>query len=96
MLASLTLAYFFGLLIGTYRKERPKRAKLFTVLSVCVSLSFLLFFKYYNFFAQNFSRLPMVSLPTIAGLALPIGSASPAIVGKLTIGRREKFCAKKL
>ena len=73
MLASLTLAYFFGLLIGTYRKERPKRAKLFTVLSVCVSLSFLLFFKYYNFFAQNFSRLPTVTLPTIAGLALPIG-----------------------
>ena len=73
MLASLTLAYFFGLLIGAYRKERPKRAKLFTVLSVCVSLSFLLFFKYYNFFAFNLSRLPTVTLPTIAGLALPIG-----------------------
>ncbi len=73
MLASVTLAYFFGLVIGEYRVEKPRRAKLFTVLSVCVSLSFLLFFKYYNFFAQNLSRLPVVTIPTIAGLALPIG-----------------------
>ncbi len=73
MLLSLTLAYFFGLLIGAYREERPRRAKVLTGLSVCVSLSFLLFFKYYNFFALNLSRLPVVNVPTIAGLALPIG-----------------------
>ena len=73
MLASITLAFFFGLVIGEYREEKPRAAKLFTVLSVCVSLSFLLFFKYYNFFAQNISRLPVVSIPTVAGLALPIG-----------------------
>ena len=73
MLASITFAYLFGLAIGKYSAERPRRAKVFTVLSVCVSLSFLLFFKYYNFFAQNLSRLPYVNLPTIAGLALPIG-----------------------
>jgi len=73
MLLSITLAYLFGLLIGEYRKENPRRAKLFTVLSVCISLSFLLFFKYYNFFALNLSRVPMVNIPTIAGLALPIG-----------------------
>ncbi|MBQ7391752.1 MAG: MBOAT family protein, partial [Clostridia bacterium] len=73
MLVSLTLAYLFGLVIGEYREEKPRRAKIFTALSVCVSLSFLLFFKYYNFFAQNLSRLPTINLPTIAGLALPIG-----------------------
>ena len=73
MLASITLAFFFGLIIGEYRKEKPRVAKLFTILSVSVSLSFLLFFKYYNFFAQNLSRLPVVSIPTVAGLALPIG-----------------------
>jgi len=73
MLASITLAYLFGLLIGMYRDEKPHRAKIFTALSVCVSLSFLLFFKYYNFFAFNLSRVPMVEIPTIAGLALPIG-----------------------
>ena len=73
MLLSITLAYLFGLCIGEYRKEKPRCAKALTVLSVCVSLSFLLFFKYYNFFALNLSRLPMVRLPTVAGLALPIG-----------------------
>ena len=73
MLLSITLAYFFGLLIGEYRKENPRRAKLFTVLSVCVSISFLFFFKYYNFFAENLSRLPHITVPTIASLALPIG-----------------------
>ena len=73
MLVSLTLAYFFGLCIGEYRGENPRRAKMITVLSVCVSLSFLFFFKYYNFFASNLSRLPMVNLPPIARLALPIG-----------------------
>ena len=73
MLLSVTLAYFFGLLIGAYREESPRRAKIFTALSVCISLSFLLFFKYYNFFAHNLSRLPSVNIPTIVGLALPIG-----------------------
>ena len=46
MLVSLTIAYFFGLVIGEYRKENPRRAKLFAALSVCISLSFLFFFKY--------------------------------------------------
>ena len=73
MIASLTLAYLFGLGIGKSRAEHPRRAKALTTLSVCVSLSFLFFFKYYNFFALNLSRLPMVNIPTIAGLVLPIG-----------------------
>ena len=73
MLASLSLAYLFGMGIGKWRQERPRRAKALTTLSVCVSLSFLFFFKYYNFFAANLSRLPVVNVPTIAGLALPIG-----------------------
>ena len=73
MIASLTLAYLFGLGIGKSRAEHPRRAKALTTLSVCVSLSFLFFFKYYNFFAVNLSRLPMVNIPTAPGLALPIG-----------------------
>ena len=73
MLASLSLAYLFGMGLGKWRQEKPRRAKALTTLSVCVSLSFLFFFKYYNFFAANLSRLPVVNVPTIAGLALPIG-----------------------
>ena len=73
MLVSITLAYLFGLIIGECRENCPRRAKIFTALSVCVSLSFLFFFKYYNFFALNLSRFPIVNLPAIERLALPIG-----------------------
>ncbi|MBQ9807053.1 MAG: MBOAT family protein [Clostridia bacterium] len=73
MLLSLTLAFALGFPIAKYRESAPARAKGFAALSVCVSLSFLLFFKYYNFFAENLSRLPLVRIPTLAGLVLPIG-----------------------
>ncbi len=67
MLTSLTFAYLFGFLIGRERKRAPRRAKGYLVISVLISLSFLFFFKYYNFFADVFR------LPTIDGLRLPIG-----------------------
>ena len=73
MLLSLTLAYLFGLAIGSQKRTKPNCAKALTVLSVCISLSFLFFFKYYNFFARNLSRLPIIDLPDIASLTLPIG-----------------------
>ena len=73
MLFSILSAYAFGFLIEKNKASFPKRARSFTVLSVSVSLSLLLFFKYYNFFAENLSRLPMLRIPTIEGLRLPIG-----------------------
>ena len=73
MLLSLTLAYLFGIFIGKNRTAHPRCAKAITTISVCVSLSFLFFFKYYNFFAVNLSRLPYLHVPTVASLALPIG-----------------------
>ena len=73
MLLSLTLAYLFGIFIGKNRTAHPRCAKAITTISVCVSLSFLFFFKYYNFFAVNLSRLPWITVPTIASLVLPIG-----------------------
>ncbi len=73
MLASITSAYGFGFLIEKYRETTPRYARWAMLGSVAVSLSFLLFFKYYNFFAENLSRIPFVSIPVIARLALPIG-----------------------
>ena len=73
MLASITLAYLFGFLIAKYRIQAPKYARLAMIASVATNLSFLFFFKYYNFFAQNLSRLPRLQLPQIVGLVLPIG-----------------------
>ncbi len=73
MLASLTLAYFLGRPIGAWRERDRLRARFYMLLSVGCSLLFLFFFKYYNFFAANLSRIPGVILPQLDGLRLPIG-----------------------
>ncbi len=73
MLLSLTAAYFFGFPIARRRVTEKRSARAMTVLSVALTLSFLFFFKYYNFFAVNLSRLPFLELPPIDGLRLPIG-----------------------
>lgn len=73
MLASLTAAFLFGLRIEKYRQSSPKKARRAYLSSIVVTLSFLLFFKYYNFFAESVSFLPGVTVTPIEGLALPIG-----------------------
>ena len=68
MVISILCGYGFGLLIDRYRGT--KWAKPLTVISVAISLSFLLYFKYADFFIKNFSfGLPVKLL----NLALPIG-----------------------
>ena len=68
MVISILCGYVFGLLIDRYRGT--KWAKPLTVISVAISLSFLLYFKYADFFIKNFSfGLPVKLL----NLALPIG-----------------------
>lgn len=73
MLFSIASAFFFGIWIGKYRKTAPNRAKKLLIASLAVSLSLLFFFKYYNFFAGNLSRILGVALPEFSGLRLPIG-----------------------
>ena len=73
MVISITTAYLFGFLIEKYRTSAPKRAKSAMIASLVINLSFLFFFKYYNFFAANLSLLPFVTIPVIEGLELPIG-----------------------
>lgn len=70
MAVSILSAYLFGLAIEHRRGSRA--AKYLTVISVCVSLSFLLIFKYADFIAENLNLLPFVNLP-LPGLSLPIG-----------------------
>ena len=67
MLVSIISAYLFGFLIEKNRDTNQKKAKVFLILSLAVNLSFLLFFKYYNFFADN------VGFSRIDGLTLPVG-----------------------
>ena len=62
MLASILSGYGFGLLQERYRGQ--KGAKLFCGLSVAVSLSFLLYFKYADFFPCCTSPCPLASAST--------------------------------
>ena len=73
MVVSITTAFLFGFPISCYRQTNPQKARLYTAASVAVNLSFLFFFKYYHFFAENLSRLPFITIPDIKGLTLPIG-----------------------
>ena len=70
MLASILSGYGFGLLQGRYRGQ--KGAKLVCGLSVAVSLSFLLYFKYADFFLENFNAATGLGVPLLR-IALPIG-----------------------
>ena len=67
MLASIVIAYVFGFFIEKFRNSNKRLAKLFLTVSITGNLSFLLFFKYYNFFAEN------IGFSTIEGLTLPVG-----------------------
>ena len=70
MLASILSGYGFGLLQERYRGQ--KGAKLVCGLSVAVSLSFRLYFKYADFFLENFNAATGLGVPLLR-IALPIG-----------------------
>ena len=67
---SILSGYFFGLLLEKYRGG--KAGRIFCLLSVGISLSFLLYFKYGNFFLENLGALTGHKLSLIQA-ALPIG-----------------------
>lgn len=70
MLVSVFLSYLFGLLIERFRTTPA--AKAVCILSVAVSLSFLLYFKYTDFFIESFNAVTGQSIPLLK-IALPIG-----------------------
>ncbi|MBR5527644.1 MAG: MBOAT family protein [Clostridia bacterium] len=70
LLLSVLFGYVFGLLI---EKTRGKAAsRLFLVLSVIQNLGFLCYFKYADFFIENFNAATGLSVPLL-GVVLPIG-----------------------
>ncbi len=71
MIVSILSGYVFGLLIEKSRENKSLRLT-FCFVSVAISLSFLLYFKYADFFIVNFGRV--TGLPvTLLNIALPIG-----------------------
>ena len=70
MVISIFLGYLFGLLIERHRGQTAGR--IWMILSVAVSLSFLVYFKYADFFIGNFNALFGRDVPLLQ-IVLPIG-----------------------
>lgn len=70
MAVSILLGYIFGILIEKFSKTGY--SKLFLALSAVTSLGFLAYFKYADFFIENFNAVTGLSLPLLK-IALPIG-----------------------
>lgn len=70
MILSITLSYIFGLLIDKY--HNTSLSKVFLVLSVVSGIGFLGYFKYADFFIDNFNAVTGLSVPLLK-IALPIG-----------------------
>ena len=70
MLISVTAGYLSGLLIEKNRET--KMGRLILCLSILIPVSFLLYFKYADFFIENFNAATGLSLPLLR-VALPIG-----------------------
>lgn len=68
MLITVFLGYVLGLLTEKYRKYK----KLFLTLSVVLSLGFLGYYKYVDFFIENINAITGLSI-TLLNVALPIG-----------------------
>lgn len=68
MLLTVFLGYILGLLTEKYRKYK----KIFLTLSVVLSLGFLGYYKYVDFFIENINAVTKLSIPLL-NVALPIG-----------------------
>ena len=73
MLFSTVVDYFCGYNISKNLADFPKKAKMFLILSIIVNLGLLFFFKYYDFFAENISKIAGLSFIKPLGITLPVG-----------------------
>lgn len=70
MAGIIGLTYLFGLLIEAYRNTAAGR--IFCILSVCICLWFLLYYKYAGFLLANINALTGLSFHA-ANVVLPVG-----------------------
>ncbi len=70
MIVAIILGYIFGLLVEKFRGKWP--AKLFVGLAVASIISFMLYFKYTDFFIENINGIFGTEIPLLK-IALPIG-----------------------
>ena len=71
MFLSILIDYTHGMLVEKYR-AKDALARWFVAESVIFNLLLLGFFKYWDFFTLNLSRIPGIAIPAL-GIPLPIG-----------------------
>ena len=72
MLATITVDYFFGWMVGKYRESNRKRARAYMVAAIVINLAILGFFKYANLVVDTITALTGVTLTHI-DVPLPVG-----------------------
>ena len=70
MIASIVIGYFSGILIEAFSQK--KASKIILAVSIAINLGFLGYFKYTDFFIENFNAVTGIGLPLLK-IALPIG-----------------------
>lgn len=68
----MLITVFIGYILGLLTNRFPKYKKLFLGLSLLLSLGFLTYFKYVDFFITNFNAVTGLSVPLL-NVVLPIG-----------------------
>lgn len=68
----MLITVFCGYILGLLTEKHPKYKKLFLTLSLVLSLGFLGYFKYADFFIKNINVATGLSIPLL-NVALPIG-----------------------
>ncbi|MGI5984218.1 MAG: MBOAT family protein [Clostridiales bacterium] len=73
MLFSIIINYISGIYVGKYREDNIKKAKSVLVFNIIINLAMLMFFKYYDLFANTLRLIPGLEFIQPLGIALPIG-----------------------
>lgn len=73
MLFSIVMNYISGIFVGKYRESDKPKAKRILVLNIVLNLAMLMFFKYYDLFANTLNQIPGLGFIQPLGLTLPIG-----------------------
>ena len=73
MLFSIVVNYISGIYVGKYREDNKSKAKTVLVLNIIINLALLMFFKYYDLFANTLRLIPGLDFIHPLGIALPIG-----------------------
>ena len=73
MILSILINYISGIIVGANRDTNRKKAKTALIINTVINLALLMFFKYFDFIAENLALIPGLDFIKPLGISLPIG-----------------------